>query len=36
MKKKKQYNKLIRDKIPEVLDAAGKEYRLRKLKDKDL
>jgi len=35
IKKKKQYNKLIRDRIPEVLDAAGKEYKLRKLKDKE-
>lgn len=35
MKKKKQYNKLIRDRIPEVLAATGKEYKVRKLKDKE-
>lgn len=35
MNKKKQYNKLIRDRIPEILAAAGKEYKLRKLTDKE-
>ena len=35
MKKKKQYRKLIRDRIPEVLEAVGKEYKVRKLKDKE-
>ena len=28
-----KYNKLIRDKIPEIIEADGKDYRVRKLDD---
>ncbi len=31
---KKHYRKLVRDKIPEILDAAGKNYKSHKATDK--
>jgi predicted house-cleaning noncanonical NTP pyrophosphatase (MazG superfamily) len=30
---RKTYNKLVRDRIPEVMDAAGKAYTLRELRE---
>ena len=30
---RKTYNKLVRDRIPEVMDAAGKTYVVRELRD---
>ena len=30
---RKTYNKLVRDRIPEVMDAAGKAYTVRELRD---
>lgn len=35
MSEKIQYNKLIRDKIPEIIEDAGKEYEVRKLDDEE-
>jgi len=31
----KKYNKLIRDKIPEVIEDSGKSYKIRKLDDRE-
>lgn len=33
---KKEYNKLIRDKIPEVIKKSGKEYEIKKLSNDEL
>lgn len=30
-----KYNKLIRDRIPEIIEKAGKEYTVKKLKDEE-
>ena len=30
-----KYNKLIRDKIPEIIEADGKDYKIRKLEDEE-
>lgn len=32
----KQYNKLVRDKIPEILDGLGKKYEIEKLSHQEL
>mgnify|MGYP003641796318 CR=1 FL=1 len=36
MKKKKLYHKLVRDRIPEIIDRDGKEYQIRQLRGDDL
>jgi predicted house-cleaning noncanonical NTP pyrophosphatase (MazG superfamily) len=30
-----KYNKLIRDRIPEIIEEAGKEYKIRELNDEE-
>ncbi len=35
MSKKIQYDKLIRDRIPEIIEEAGKEYEIRELNDEE-
>ena len=36
MKKKKLYHKLVRDRVPEVLDSLGKEYSAYQIRQDDL
>ena len=36
MKKRKLYHKLVRDRIPEVIEEAGKNYQTYQLRDEDL
>ena len=35
MRKMIQYDKLIRDRIPEIIEEAGKDYEIRKLNDEE-
>ena len=36
MKKKKLYHKLVRDRIPEIITDAGKDFRVRQLREDEL
>ncbi len=36
MSKKKLYHKLVRDRIPEIIDEAGKKYQIGQLRERDL
>ena len=36
MKGKTRYHKLVRDRIPEIIDEAGKMHRVRQVKNKEL